>query len=126
MYWRLPLAPTQRFRKFSHGFCDCCSECGLCMKGWFCFWCMQSDNSARLDHNENWCCCIYPGGTVKNRKQAKAQFAIKEHCCMWLPICLFPCCSEIQIHKEISAHASGNTPGSEGSYGRPPVYMQMQ
>ncbi len=118
-YWRLPMAPKARYRSFSSDFCDCCSDCSLCVYGCFCCPCLSSEISAKLDNNPNrWWCC-YPSSTSKNRRQAKAQFAISEHCCMWLCVCFFPCCSEIQVIKEIRAHTSGVSPDT-------PQYMQMQ
>lgn len=116
-YWRQPMAIHQRNRKFAHDYCDCCSDCGLCLKGWCCFPCLVSENSARLDNNDNSCACCYPGTVSKNRNQAKAQFAITESGCMCIPVRLFPCCSEIQIKKELDVHYTSVTGA--------PSYMRM-
>ena len=106
-YWRSPVAKSQRKREFTAGFCDLFGDCSLCMQGWCCLPCMVSENSAQLDNNENFCCCLYPSSTFKNRAQATAQFAIEEHWACCFAVCCFPCCSEIQIRKELNAHRGG-------------------
>jgi len=109
-YWAAPVVPEERKREFYYGFCDCCGECGVCVYGSCCLPCLMSENSARMDGGSP-CCCFYPGGPVKNRLQAKAQFGIRLACGGCFGDCLaascLPCCSEIQIKREIDRHITG-------------------
>jgi hypothetical protein len=106
-YWKQPLPAFQRDRNFTYDFCDCFGDCGACLSASFALPCLVSSNSARLDNNENEGGCCYPASGAKNRRQAKAQFGIKDDCGTDTMACFFPCLSEVQVKREIDLHYGG-------------------
>ena len=105
-YWAEPKPTEARTREFTTGLCDCFADCGTLVYAHFCIVCLISENSARLDNNPNTCGCCYPGGPLKNRLQAKAQFGVApgcDACTVWA----FSCCSEMQVKRELDYHRNG-------------------
>jgi hypothetical protein len=124
-YWAQLQASHARNRaSFTFDLCDCFSDCGTLCYAHMCFPCLMSENSARLDNNDNTCGCCYPASAAKNRLQAKAQFGVQPNCdCLisWL----FPCCSEMQIKRELDFHRNGQANQQVVHIGQP-VYQQQQ
>uniref|UniRef100_A0A670Z9A1 Placenta associated 8 n=1 Tax=Pseudonaja textilis TaxID=8673 RepID=A0A670Z9A1_PSETE len=63
--------------------CDCCSDCGVCLCGMFCFPCLAGQVAS--DMNE--CCCC--GATVAMRAVYRTKYNI--------PVSRLPCLDEINF-----------------------------
>ena len=123
-YWTEPAPIQARTREFTTGLCDCFADCGTLAFAWFCFPCLVSENSARLDNNVNSCGCCYPASVQKNRLQAKAQFGVAPGCDCFVSWA-FPCCSEMQIKRELDYHRNGRGNTQQVQMVQP-VYVQQQ
>ncbi|KAM6440238.1 placenta-specific gene 8 protein [Liasis olivaceus] len=79
------------------GLCDCCSDCGVCFCGLFCFPCLVCQVAS--DMNE--CCCC--GATVAMRAVYRTKYQIPGSICGDSSIvqCL-PLCSLCQIKRDIN------------------------
>jgi len=122
---------SQNKNQWSSGLMDCFSDMPICLKGAFCFTCINAQNSAALDGQEPLCggVCCYPSDHFKSRTQAKSVFGIEYDCCgdCMAPLCC-PHCSECQIAREIK-HFKLNQEAANPSQlvyvgnGGTPIYM---
>ncbi|XP_060103382.1 placenta-specific gene 8 protein-like [Heteronotia binoei] len=79
------------------GLCDCCTDCGVCLCGTFCFHCLGCQVAA--DMNE--CCCC--GTTMAMRSVYRTKYHIPGSLCD--DFCTVLCCpvlSLCQIKRDIN------------------------
>jgi len=126
---KFPLALEDRGNDWHFGLCGCFGDCVLCCFAHHCLCCLVSQNSADLDGNPNTCGCCYAGSFGKNRLQAVAQFGIRTNMAFEIfACCFFPCCSEVQVAREIKWHATNvkAAPQVQMMAVTPPTVMMMQ
>jgi len=124
-------ATNNRTNPWSTGLCGCFDDCGICIKGYFCFCCLVADNGAKLDGDTVCMGCCYPASPFKNRQQAASLLGLQSTCmenCMISTFCA--CCSEMQVARELSKFSmmQNSAPAQLvfGGQGGGPQYLPRQ
>jgi len=113
--WLKPYDRTSRTADFHYTATSCFDDCGICIYSLFCLTCLTTKNSADLDNAPVCGLCCYPAAGLKTRRQARAQFNLREDDCNDCLITYFcPCLSETQIAREIK-YQKGQEIMSNGS-----------
>ncbi|XP_061439149.1 placenta-specific gene 8 protein-like [Rhineura floridana] len=86
------------------GLCDCCSDCGVCLCGTFCFWCLGCQVAA--DMNE---CCLC-GTSMAIRSVYRTKYGIHGSLCgdFWAVLCC-PSCTLCQLKRDINRRQKQGT-----------------
>ncbi|XP_057880923.1 placenta-specific gene 8 protein-like [Melospiza georgiana] len=90
-------AAQQPVGEWQTGLLDCCSDCGVCLCGMFCFFCLNCQVAGNMDE-----CCLC-GSSVAMRTLYRTRYNIpgsilRDFCSIW---CCTPC-ALCQLKRDIN------------------------